>query len=381
MILNRARLSRSISIKTALQRAGFVACLAALLNIMPMAPAAALSVDQNAPAGKDRCGLVQSPRCERGAKDAAAAALTLRVAENIGTNTAGVGAAADSEVAQGRLKLQHSIERVTQAMQALSAGLMTVSVLATAVTTQLHGNAGQSVSSQLPNSGVSGPANDLGMMAKQTLTQQPQQSIELVRLTIETLAPTGQAVIAGKADRGNGTPRAGGLDSCGTLCAAFVNELSNADLKKKLDAVIQAVAELAPVAREQAVRERDSIVRLGIPQLRSLASAGANSNPVSEESFRAATASLDANALVFLIVTAPGSRNRYSMTSSAQASNAGTAPRFSTTRLLLRSHYPDAAHLALLNEFNKSNVGLVECIVSHWGASLSGFFTQPLIHC
>src|SRR3954454_1415590 len=52
----------------------------------------------------------------------------------------------------------------------------------------------------------------------------------------------------------------------------------------------------------------------------------------------------------------------------------------SPTRLLLRSHHPDAAHLALLNEVNKSDVGLVECIVPHWGASLSGFFTQPLIH-
>ena len=116
-MLSRARLSPSISIETALRRAGLVACLAALVNIMPLARAAALSVDQNAPAGQDRCGLVQSPRCERGAKDAAVAALTLRVAENTGTNTVGVGAAAaaaDTEVAQGRLKLQHSIERVTQ---------------------------------------------------------------------------------------------------------------------------------------------------------------------------------------------------------------------------------------------------------------------------
>ena len=72
---------------------------------------------------------------------------------------------------------------------------------------------------------------------------------------------------------------------------------------------------------------------------------------------------------------------RYSITSSARASSLGTARRSSITRLLLRSHHPDAAHLALLNEFNKSNVGLVECIVPHWGASLSGFFTQPLIHC
>ena len=72
---------------------------------------------------------------------------------------------------------------------------------------------------------------------------------------------------------------------------------------------------------------------------------------------------------------------RYSITSSARASCVGTARRSSITRLLLRSHHPDAAHLALLNEFNKSNVGLVECIVPHWRASLSGFFTQPLIHC
>jgi len=55
------------------------------------------------------------------------------------------------------------------------------------------------------------------------------------------------------------------------------------------------------------------------------------------------------------------------------ASSVGAARRSSITRLLLRRHYPDAAHLALLNEFNKSNVGLVECIVPHWGASLSGF--------
>ncbi len=39
--------------------------------------------------------------------------------------------------------------------------------------------------------------------------------------------------------------------------------------------------------------------------------------------------------------------------------------RSSITRLLLRRHYPDAAHLALLNEFNKSNVGLVKRIVPH----------------
>src|SRR5215204_5191871 len=57
------------------------------------------------------------------------------------------------------------------------------------------------------------------------------------------------------------------------------------------------------------------------------------------------------------------------------------ARRSSITRLLLGSHHPDAAHLALLNEVNKSDVGLVECIVPHWGASLSGFFTQQLIHC
>ena len=49
--------------------------------------------------------------------------------------------------------------------------------------------------------------------------------------------------------------------------------------------------------------------------------------------------------------------------------------RPSITRLLLRRHYPDVAHLALLNEFNKSNVGLVKCIVPHWGPSLSDFFT------
>src|SRR2546429_1919309 len=72
---------------------------------------------------------------------------------------------------------------------------------------------------------------------------------------------------------------------------------------------------------------------------------------------------------------------RYSITSSARASSVGTARGSSITRLLLRSHHPDAAHLALLNEVNKSDVGLVECIVSHWGASLSGFFTQQLIHC
>jgi hypothetical protein len=57
-----------------------------------------------------------------------------------------------------------------------------------------------------------------------------------------------------------------------------------------------------------------------------------------------------------------------------------TAPGFSITRLLFRGYHPDAAQLALLNEFNKSNVGPVEFIVPHWGASLSGFFTQPLIH-
>jgi len=28
-----------------------------------------------------------------------------------------------------------------------------------------------------------------------------------------------------------------------------------------------------------------------------------------------------------------------------------------------------------LNGVNKSDVGLVECIVPHWDASLSGFFT------
>jgi hypothetical protein len=72
---------------------------------------------------------------------------------------------------------------------------------------------------------------------------------------------------------------------------------------------------------------------------------------------------------------------RYSITSSARACSVRTARRSSITRSLLRSHHPDAAHLALLNEFNKSNVGLVECIVPHWGASLSGFFTQQLIHC
>lgn len=57
------------------------------------------------------------------------------------------------------------------------------------------------------------------------------------------------------------------------------------------------------------------------------------------------------------------------------------AGRSSITRLLLGRHYPDAAHLALLNQFNKSNVGLVKRIVPHWGPSLPGFFTQPLIHC
>jgi hypothetical protein len=50
-------------------------------------------------------------------------------------------------------------------------------------------------------------------------------------------------------------------------------------------------------------------------------------------------------------------------------------------RLLLRSHHPDAAHLALLNKVNESDVGLVECIMPHWSANLSGFFTQQLIHC
>jgi hypothetical protein len=81
---------------------------------------------------------------------------------------------------------------------------------------------------------------------------------------------------------------------------------------------------LAPVAREQAVRERDSIVRLGIPQLRSLASARANPNPVSEESFRAATASLGANALVFLIVTAPFSSTVNPNSTLAGYTQAGT---------------------------------------------------------
>lgn len=75
------------------------------------------------------------------------------------------------------------------------------------------------------------------------------------------------------------------------------------------------------------------------------------------------------------------SKTGRSITSSTRASSVGTARCSSITRLLLRSHHPDAAHLALLNELNKSNVGLVECIVPHWGASLSGFFTQPLIHC
>ena len=50
-------------------------------------------------------------------------------------------------------------------------------------------------------------------------------------------------------------------------------------------------------------------------------------------------------------------------------------------RKLFRSDNPDATQLALLNEVNKSNVGPVKCIVPHWGASLSGFFTQQLIHC
>ena len=63
---------------------------------------------------------------------------------------------------------------------------------------------------------------------------------------------------------------------------------------------------------------------------------------------------------------------------------AGEQPRcrtaFLNTPLLFPGHHPDAAQLALLNEVNKSDVGLVECIVPHWGASLSGFFTQQLIH-
>jgi hypothetical protein len=71
---------------------------------------------------------------------------------------------------------------------------------------------------------------------------------------------------------------------------------------------------------------------------------------------------------------------RHSITSSARASSVGTARRSSITRLLLRSHHPDAAHLALLDEVNESDVALVERIVPHWGASLSGSFTHQLIH-
>src|SRR5205814_7423599 len=51
----------------------------------------------------------------------------------------------------------------------------------------------------------------------------------------------------------------------------------------------------------------------------------------------------------------------------------------STTRLL-RSDNSDTAELALLNEFNKANVGFVKGIVPHRGAGLSRLLTQPLIH-
>ena len=50
-------------------------------------------------------------------------------------------------------------------------------------------------------------------------------------------------------------------------------------------------------------------------------------------------------------------------------------------RKLFQSDNSDATKLALLNEFNKSNVGPVKCIVPRWGPSLSSFLTQSLIHC
>src|SRR6266436_5411074 len=57
------------------------------------------------------------------------------------------------------------------------------------------------------------------------------------------------------------------------------------------------------------------------------------------------------------------------------ASRAAGAASFVNYGRLLRCHYPDAAHLTRLNEFNKSNVGLMKCIVSHRRPSLSSFFT------
>src|SRR5262245_13338141 len=48
-------------------------------------------------------------------------------------------------------------------------------------------------------------------------------------------------------------------------------------------------------------------------------------------------------------------------------------------RLLVR-YNSDAAEFALLNEVDKSNVGLVKCIVSHGRSGLPRFLAQPLVH-
>jgi hypothetical protein len=51
-----------------------------------------------------------------------------------------------------------------------------------------------------------------------------------------------------------------------------------------------------------------------------------------------------------------------------------------TAHKLLRSNNSDTAEFALLNEFNKANVGFVESVMSHGGSSLPGLLAQPLVH-
>jgi hypothetical protein len=47
---------------------------------------------------------------------------------------------------------------------------------------------------------------------------------------------------------------------------------------------------------------------------------------------------------------------------------------------LLVCYNSDAAEFALLNEIDKSNVGLVKCVMSHGGSGLPRFLAQPLVH-
>ena len=49
-------------------------------------------------------------------------------------------------------------------------------------------------------------------------------------------------------------------------------------------------------------------------------------------------------------------------------------------RKLFQSENSDAAELALLNEVDESNVGIVKCVMSHGRSGLPRFLAQPLVH-